>query len=69
MLNPVLAPVVDKWKAENRTNREAIVEEDDSNPTAKVGKGVPATQLGLSASGWDQSVEVALCSQLPPSLT
>ena len=42
----------------NRTNKEAIVESDESNPAAKVGKGVPAVHLGLSTTGWDQALEV-----------
>eukprot|EP00966_Prymnesium_polylepis_P328505 7384309-Prymnesium_polylepis.1 len=58
VLKPVLGPVVDQWVAANRTVKDAIVEADESNPTAKVGKGVPAARLGLSVSGWDQSLEV-----------
>ena len=58
LLKPVLSPVVDKWVTENRMVKEAIVEADDSNPAAKVGKGVPASRLGLNATGWDQSLEV-----------
>eukprot|EP00966_Prymnesium_polylepis_P064342 1491879-Prymnesium_polylepis.1 len=35
-LRPVLDPVVDEFKRNNKGKKDAIVEEDDSNPTSKV---------------------------------
>jgi hypothetical protein len=58
VLRPVIDPVVDAYKRENRGKKDAIVEDDDSNPTSKLGKAVPASALGLSADAWDKSLEI-----------
>jgi hypothetical protein len=57
-LRPVIDPVIDTYKRENRHKKDAIVEQDDSDPASKLGKAVPATQLGLSADDWDNSLEL-----------
>ena len=57
-LKPVIDPVVETYKRENRGKKDAIVEDDDSNPTSRVGKAVPASAIGLSSEQWDTSLEV-----------
>ena len=57
-LKPVIDPVVETYKRENRSKKDAIVEDDDSNPTSRVGKAVPASALGLSSDQWDASLEI-----------
>jgi hypothetical protein len=54
----VLDPVIDEFKRNNKGKKDAIVEEDDENPTSKLGKAVPASQIGLTADDWDASLEL-----------
>lgn len=58
VLRPVIDPVVEAYKRDNRGKKDAIVEADDSNPTSRLGKAVPASALGLSADVWDKSLEM-----------
>ena len=58
MLKPVIDPVVETYKRENRGKKDAVVEDDDSNPTSRIGKAVPASALGLSSDQWDASLEI-----------
>jgi len=58
VLRPVLDAVLDEYKRANKGKKDAIVEEDDTDPTSKVGKVVPASQIGLSADTWDKSLEL-----------
>ena len=58
VLRPVIDPTVDTYKRDNRGKKDAIVEDDDSNPTSRLGKAVPASALGLSADAWDSSLEI-----------
>ena len=64
-LKPVLDDVLDKWKRENRGKKDAIVEDDDDDPGAKMGKPVPATSLGLSSDDWDISLELESFLEYP----
>jgi hypothetical protein len=57
-LRPVIDPVVDAFKRENRGKKDAIVENDDDNPTSRLGKPVPVTAIGLSGEDWDRSLEL-----------
>lgn len=57
-LRPVIDPVVDAYKRENKHKKDAIVEDDDTDPTSRVGKAVPAAQIGLSTEQWDKSLEL-----------
>ena len=36
LLKPVIEPVIEKWKREHKHKPDAIVEENDDNPAAKV---------------------------------
>ena len=57
-LRPVVDPVIDGYKRDNRGKLDAIVEPDDSDATSKLGKAVPASQIGLSPDEWDASLEL-----------
>jgi hypothetical protein len=58
VLRPVLDPTVESYKRDNRGKKDAIVEDDDNNPTSRLGKVVPASALGLSPDAWDKSLEI-----------
>jgi hypothetical protein len=58
MLKPVIDPVVETYKRENRGKKDAVVEDDESNPRSRVGTAVPASALGLSSEQWDVSLEI-----------
>jgi hypothetical protein len=58
VLKPVIDPVVDTYKRNNRGKKDAIVEDDESNATSRVGTAVPASAIGLSSEQWDESLEI-----------
>ena len=51
-------PAVEKFKRENRSNKEAIVEDNESDQGSKVGHAVSAADLGLTTQEWDHSLEL-----------
>jgi hypothetical protein len=59
LLYPVFHPAVEKYKLQNRGKKDAIVESDESESGDKVGPhAVPAGELGLEPSDWDQGIEM-----------
>ena len=57
-LRPAIDPSVEKFKKENKGNKEALVETNDSEQGSKVGTAVAATELGLSPEDWEESQEM-----------
>ena len=51
-------PAIDKFRRENRNNKEAIVEENESDQGSKVGRPVPAVDLGLTTQEWEDTREM-----------
>ena len=58
MLRLAIDPVVEKYKRENRNNKEAIVEPNESDQGSKAGQAVPATDLGLTPDDWEANQEL-----------
>ena len=58
VLKPVIDPVVETYKRENRGKKDAIVEDDETNPTSRLGVAVPASAIGLNSLQWDESLEI-----------
>ncbi|KAK3284010.1 hypothetical protein CYMTET_8320 [Cymbomonas tetramitiformis] len=46
------------YKQENRQNKEAIVEANESESGSKAGTPVPASDIGLESDDWDKSQEL-----------
>ena len=67
LLHPVLAPAVEKYKRQNRGKQDAIVESDESESAGanKVGRAVAAAELGLSATDWDEGIEMEAFLERP----
>ena len=57
VLRPVIDPVFEAWKRENRGKKDAIVEAAEDS-SSKAGNEVPAIQLGLPPDAWDIALEV-----------
>ena len=57
-LRLAIDPAVDKFKRDNRSNKEAIVESNESEQGSKVGIPVPASELGIDRDDWDDSLEL-----------
>ena len=45
-------------QARHTYKKDAIVEDDESNPASRLGKAVAASAIGLSGDQWDQSLEI-----------
>jgi hypothetical protein len=58
VLRPAIDPSVEKYKKDNKGNKEAIVEPNESDQGSKAGKAVPATELGLAADDWAANQEL-----------
>ena len=58
VLRGAIDPALDKYKRENRNNKEAIVEANESDQGSKVGVAVPASELGISSLNWEESQEM-----------
>ena len=58
ILKPIIDPVVETYKRDNRGKKDAIVEDDESDPTSRIGCAVPASAIGLSNEQWDESLEI-----------
>eukprot|EP00966_Prymnesium_polylepis_P086516 2002415-Prymnesium_polylepis.1 len=58
MLKPVIDPVVEKYKRENKQNKEAIVESNESEQGSKVGRAVAASEMGLAHDDWEKTIEL-----------
>ena len=56
-LRPAIDPSLEKYKRENKANKEAIVETNESDQGSKVGNAVAASELGLSNEDWMVSQE------------
>lgn len=54
-LRAAVDPAVEKFKQDNRNNKGAIVESNESEEGSKAGKPVPASELGLNYDDWQQS--------------
>ena len=67
VLHPVLDPAVEKYKRNNRGKKDAIVERDESESgdSDKAGRAVAAVELGLSATGWDEGIEMEAFLERP----
>ena len=65
VLHPVVNPTVENFKRENRGKKDAIVEDDEANPTSRVGKPVAAIQLGLDSAMWDAGMEIEAFLEYP----
>ena len=57
VLRQAIDQSVEKYKKENK-NKEAIVEANESEQGSKVGVPVPASEIGLSSSDWNDSLEM-----------
>lgn len=64
-LRPAIDPAVEKFKRENRNNKEAIVESNESEEGSKAGRPVPASELGLDSDDWEQSQELEAFASYP----
>eukprot|EP00966_Prymnesium_polylepis_P063004 1462362-Prymnesium_polylepis.1 len=49
LLRAAIDPAVEKFKKDNKGNKEAIVEPNESNQGSKAGRAVAATEIGLSS--------------------
>jgi len=58
-------PAIDKYKKENKNNKEAIVEANESEQGSKVGVAVPASELGLNNQDWQESLEYEAFTAYP----
>jgi hypothetical protein len=58
LLRPAIDPVVKKYKRDNKGNKEAIVEPNESDQGSKAGNAVPATEIGLLPSDWEENQEL-----------
>ncbi|KAK3243146.1 hypothetical protein CYMTET_47179 [Cymbomonas tetramitiformis] len=58
VLRSGIDPSLEKYQQNNRNNKEAIVENDESEGGSKVGKAVAASEIGLDTLAWDQSQEI-----------
>jgi hypothetical protein len=58
LLRPAIDPTVEKFKRENRHNKEAIVEPNESDQGSKAGKPVAAVELGIDPAAWEESAEL-----------
>jgi hypothetical protein len=52
-LRGAIDPTVDKFKRENCNNKEAIVEENESDQGSKAGRPVSAADLGITTKEWE----------------
>ena len=59
LLRIAIDPSVDKYKKDNKGEKEAIIENDLSDGASKVGKAVAASDIGLNSADWDVSQELA----------
>ena len=57
-LRPAIDPAIEKYKKENRGNKEAIVETNESDQGSKVGTAVAASELGFTSLDWEESQEM-----------
>ena len=59
VMHPVLDPAVEKFKRENRSRKDAIVESDETESSGdRAGRAVPAVELGLTPAEWDEGIEM-----------
>jgi len=58
LLRSAIDPTVEKYKRENKHNKEAIIEPNESDQGSKAGKAVAATELGLDSTDWETSQEM-----------
>ena len=66
-LRPVIDPIVESYKRNNRGKLDAVVEHDESesNTANRIGNVVSAAELGLTADDWDNSIELEAVLQQP----
>ncbi|KAK3282686.1 hypothetical protein CYMTET_9581 [Cymbomonas tetramitiformis] len=57
-LRAVIDPTIEAYQRANKGKKDAIVEEDPSDSGNKLGVAVPAADIGLSATDWDESIEL-----------
>ena len=65
MLRLAIDPAVHKFKQDNRGNKEAIVEADETEQGGRAGRAVPAAELGLDDEDWDASQETEAVLSYP----
>ena len=65
LLRLAIDPTVDKYKRENKGEKEAIIENDLNDNSTKVGKAVPASEIGLTADDWEESQELEAFLEYP----
>ena len=58
LLRVAIDPVVERFKRDNKGNKEAIVEPNESDQGSKAGTAVPATELGLGSDDWEANQEL-----------
>ena len=58
MLRLAIDPSVEKFKRDNKGEKEAIVETDDAESGSKLGRPVPASDIGLSTTDWEENQEL-----------
>lgn len=58
LLRAAIDPAVEKYKRDNKGNKEAIVEPNESDQGSKAGRAVPATEIGLSSTDWEENQEL-----------
>ncbi|KAK3281373.1 hypothetical protein CYMTET_10832 [Cymbomonas tetramitiformis] len=57
-LRPGIDACLEKYKLENKNNKEAIIETNEDEQGSKVGNAVAASEIGLDLMDWDKSQEV-----------
>jgi hypothetical protein len=58
LLRAAIDPSVEKYKRDNKGNKEAIVEPNESDQGSKAGKAVAATEIGLQSNDWEENQEL-----------
>ena len=58
ILRPAIDPSLEKYKKDNKNNKEAIVETNESDQGSKVGQAVAASDIGLAPGDWEESIEM-----------
>jgi len=65
LLRPGIDGCLEKYKRENKGNKEAIIESNESDQGSKVGVAVAASELGLTAEDWENSIEMEAWLKYP----
>jgi histidyl-tRNA synthetase len=59
LLRAGIDPAVEKFKRDNKSKKEAIVEPNEREEGSKTGKAVSASEICLTLTGWEENQELA----------